>query len=91
MNEAGEGVRDTERRHGFELPSGKRVEIPLIQPSFRRWAGPPIEDDYGGKPVLEHNGKPAFAELVILRLLEEEGWEGVWVDPESCITRRVAA
>lgn len=62
------------------LPDGHDVAIPLIRPTFSRWDGPPVEDDYGGKPVLDHDGEPLFAELAILRLLEEEGWEGVWVD-----------
>jgi hypothetical protein len=37
-------------------------------------------DRYGQKAVLEFRSKPLFAELVILRLFEEVGWSGVWVD-----------
>lgn len=73
-------MRYTQRRHGLKLPRGKWVEVPLVHLTFSPWGGPPIEDDYGGKPVVEHNGEPAYAELAILRLLENQGWEGVWVD-----------
>lgn len=44
-------------------------------PRFRKWTGKPSHDTYNGKPVLEFNGEPAFAELVILRTFEEAGWE----------------
>jgi hypothetical protein len=37
-------------------------------------------DTYGGKPVLDANGHPAFAELLILQRLKQAGWSGVWVD-----------
>ncbi len=35
---------------------------------------------YNGKIILELNGEPLFAELLILRLLEQHGYKGVWVD-----------
>ena len=47
---------------------------------FKLWAGEPIKDTYGGKAVLDSDGQPVFAELAILRLLEKDGYEGVWVD-----------
>lgn len=39
-----------------------------------------MEDDYGDKDVLEFEGRPLFAELIVLRMLQQEGWDGVWVD-----------
>ena len=30
--------------------------------------------------MLTFRGKPLFAELLVLRLLEKQGWRGVWVD-----------
>ena len=39
-----------------------------------------ITDTYGGKLVLDFDGKPEFAELGILRLFERAGWQGFWVD-----------
>lgn len=64
----------------FSLANGKVVQIPKTTPQFRRWAGDVPGDTYGGKPVIDCDGSPVFAELAILRLLESEGWEGVWVD-----------
>jgi len=54
--------------------------VPKAAPHFRKWTGKPPRDTYNGKPVLEFNGQPAFAELVILRTFEEVRWEGRWVD-----------
>ena len=36
--------------------------------------------DYGKKPVLNYKNEACFAELVILRILIEHGWDGVWVE-----------
>lgn len=33
--------------------------------------------------MLSFGGRPLFAELVMLKLLEREGWHGVWVDSFS--------
>ena len=38
--------------------------------------------------MLDWEGEPLFAELVILRLLQSKGWEGVWVDTYGRATRR---
>ena len=64
----------------LHLPSGRNITLPKAKPSFRPWTGKPIGDDYGGKPVLEWQGGPYFAELLILELLRAEGWDGFWVD-----------
>jgi len=50
---------------GFEAWKGKKPGRPRI---------------WSGKGYLNHKGEPLFAELVILRTLEQEGWEGVWVN-----------
>jgi hypothetical protein len=62
------------------LPCGKAVSIPMCFHRFELWRGSPIADTYGGKAVLDVNGEPVFAELAILRLIQESGWEGVWID-----------
>lgn len=65
----------------LSLPSGAKATVRKISPVFSPWSGDPIEDDYGGKPVLDIAGKPLFAELAILRSLKSVGWEGgCWVD-----------
>ncbi len=62
------------------LPSGEEVHIPKAIVEFKAWDGHPVKDTYGGKALLDYKGTPLFAELVILRMLEEDGWSGVWVD-----------
>lgn len=56
------------------------VQLPKATPIFRRWQGDPPKDNYGGKPILDINGRPGFAELKILRLLKAANWHGVWID-----------
>jgi hypothetical protein len=63
----------------IHLPGGGTAVLPLCRPVFSPWNGAPIAFDYGKKPVLEHKGEPCFAELKILHLLLEAGWDGVWV------------
>ena len=62
------------------LPSGGNVELPVFHPKFHLWKGPKIDFDFGGKPVIEYEGEPVFAELAILRMLIADGWDGVWVE-----------
>jgi len=64
----------------IKLASGDLVDVPKATPHFRRWAGDRVADTYGNKPVLDSGGSPAFAEILILRAFQQEGWEGVWVD-----------
>jgi hypothetical protein len=64
----------------IRLLDGGHLELPKATPCFKPWTGPPIADDYGGKQVLDFQGRPLFAELVILRLFQAEGWDGVWID-----------
>ena len=64
----------------IELPSGRVVQIPKASPLFKVWTGKPVSDTYGNKTILSFNGRPAFAELTILRVLQNDGWNGVWVD-----------
>ena len=64
----------------LKLPSDKIVEIPRVQTTFKVWSGNNDFDAYGNKTVLSIKGKPAFAELIILKIFQSEGWGGVWVD-----------
>ena len=48
--------------------------------AFKKWSDPKVEGTYGGKAVLDFEGNPVFAELLILRLFQTAGWDGVWVD-----------
>ncbi len=62
------------------LPSKDQTQVPKSIITFKAWDGSPIDDTYGGKALLDYKGTPLFAELVILRMLEEDSWSGAWVD-----------
>ena len=62
------------------LPRGATVLLPMCHPVFSLWEGQPVDFDYGKKPILNYKGEACFAELVILRMLIEHGWDGVWVE-----------
>jgi hypothetical protein len=62
------------------LPSGQHLQIPKCVIVFKEWRGAPIKDTYNHKAVIDFEGKPLFAELAILRVLERSGWSGVWSD-----------
>ena len=65
------------------LASGT-VDVPRFSWRFRSWAGKPVDDTYGGKAVMDCNGSPAFAELAIIPVLKEHGFDGAaWVDSYS--------
>jgi hypothetical protein len=64
----------------IELPSGRIVELPKVTPLFRKWAGEMPFDTFNRKPVLELNGKMVFAELAILSIFKQAGWDGRWID-----------
>jgi hypothetical protein len=64
----------------FELEDGSVIEVPKATPSFAAWTGPSPGDTYGGKAILDVNGRPAFAELAILWSFMEAGWDGTWMD-----------
>ena len=65
------------------LPSGRIVDVPKATPSFSVWRGEQPADRYGKKPILDFEGRMAFAELAILWTLQKSGWKGVWVDTYS--------
>src|ERR1700680_1868457 len=64
----------------IRLPSGNLARLPVCRPDFARWSGVSLGFDFGAKPVLNHEGQACFAELVILRLLLANGWNGAWIE-----------
>lgn len=64
----------------IKLPIRWFVNIQKANPVFKPWTSARVNDTYGNKMVLDFYGKPEFAELGILRLMERSGWRGVWVD-----------
>jgi hypothetical protein len=59
---------------------GNQISLEKYHFVFNKWTKPHNFDTYNGKPLLELDNEPLFAELLFLRLLEKEGYKGVWVD-----------
>jgi len=64
----------------IQLSNGTIVNLPVAHPRFPAWKGMPVSFDYGKKPILNYGKEACFAELVILRILLDHGWDGVWVE-----------
>lgn len=62
------------------LPSGLKATLPVCRIFFKKWAGKSPKFDFGKKPFIDYRGKPVFAELAILKLFINAGWDGVWVE-----------
>jgi hypothetical protein len=58
----------------------KTVEIPKCILKFDKWEGQPIENTFGGKPLLDFEGNPVFAELLISHIFRNAGWDSRWVE-----------
>ena len=55
------------------------VKVPVCRPAFQLWTGSPVHT-FGGKDLLDVDGRAQFAEVAILRLFEQVGWQGRWVE-----------
>lgn len=58
----------------------EKIKIPKTEVDFKLWKGEPLKNNFGGKPFLDFNGKPFFAELVILNLFLENNWNARWIE-----------
>lgn len=55
--------------------------VAWASPTFPLWTGPSPGSSYGGKPIIEYDGEPAFAELAIVRAFGSNGCSAVWMSP----------
>ena len=62
------------------LPSGNATNLPVCNLTFSNWLGKLPDFDFGKKPIVNYKGKGVFAELAVLGLLIDSGWNGVWVE-----------
>ena len=62
------------------LPSGASIKLPVYRSVFLNWSGKLPNFDFGKKPIIDYNGEGLFAEIAILRLFSDSGWNGVWVE-----------
>jgi hypothetical protein len=64
------------------LPSAKlTVNVSTMLRREQPWIGPEPASfrSVPNKPALEFDGHPIWAEFILLRLVERDGWNGVWV------------
>lgn len=69
----------------WQLPSGASVRIRRLcalfgQASPDRLKSGALPPSYTSKPLVTFNGAAMFGELAVLRWLEVDGWDGVWLD-----------
>lgn len=60
--------------------SDKIVKIPKCTIQFKKWEGIELKETFGNKPVIDMGGKPMFAELAIMNLFIQSGWQAIWVE-----------
>ena len=68
------------------FPAGRVVsDVASVFLRFPKWGGEPFVDDFGRKSaaMIELDGQHLFAELAVLRLLRNDGWDGRWVSTYS--------
>jgi hypothetical protein len=62
------------------LVNGNSFEIASVNITFKKWRGAAPQYTFGGKPIIDYNGKPMFAELAILEEATKGGWSARWVE-----------
>ena len=70
--------------YSLTYPRGQKITIATWTIRFPKWLGKPLDEKQKGsykiKPLVQIDGEPLFGELAVLRLLQKDGWDGVWVD-----------
>ncbi|HRH66497.1 MAG TPA: hypothetical protein PLU53_09390 [Bacteroidia bacterium] len=64
----------------FFSSSDLTFEIPKCIVKFECWSGLPINETFGGKPLVCVDNHPIFAELAIRKYFEIDGWDARWVE-----------
>jgi hypothetical protein len=61
--------------------SRKTVEVVTLLRREHKWVGskPLWAELVPNKPLMDFGGEPTWAEFILLRLLEANGWSGAWV------------
>ena len=72
-------------QHPVTLPDGSTVSIRALRVAFSRATPNRLADGtlprtYTTKPLVSVNGAAMFGELAIVRWLEKDGWDAVWMD-----------
>ena len=70
--------------YSITSPTSGKISIATWTIRFPKWLGAPLDEPQKGsykiKPLVEIDREPLFGELAILRLLQKDRWDGVWVD-----------
>ncbi len=78
MDEYPEGLYPTHTE--VLVSSNKIIPIPALDLKFDRWVGDKIQNTFGGKPIVNYEGKAMFAELAIMNMVLKAGWSSRWVE-----------
>jgi hypothetical protein len=63
----------------YEL-DGVKYTLPATTLVFKQWKGELIKNTFGGKPLIDYEGVPMFAELAIQRISIKAGWMSRWIE-----------
>jgi hypothetical protein len=55
------------------------LEIPKCIVTFNKWTGQPLKETFGAKAIVDVDGRPMIAELAIMTLFKNDGWQARWV------------
>lgn len=64
----------------FTLKDGGTVGVPKVVTVFSEWTGAKLRNTFGGKPVVDVSGSPAFAEIAIADTLAQSGYSVRWAE-----------
>ena len=58
----------------------KIVQIPKCRIELNNWKGIPLNFTFGGKAVVDFENSPMFAELAIMNMFKNDGWNSRWIE-----------
>lgn len=68
------------KNYETHIVDGQKIQIPIVCLRLRQWSGEPIANTFGGKGLIDYEGKAMFAELAIVKTAEAGGWKARWVE-----------
>ena len=57
----------------------EKYNILKFELTFNEWKGKAIQNTFGGKTLVDVDGKASFAELAIVDYLQRNGWNARWI------------
>ncbi len=58
----------------------RAIEIPTCHVSYKQWAGVPVKETFGGKPIIDFENNPMFPELAIAKQFIKSDWQSRWIE-----------